>query len=324
MSLAARALAHRIPLTVAIAAGLIAVVALSALQSVNVSPIRSAGPDPVGSAASPAAGSPALIGAGDICVTGSLADAQATAALVAARPNDIVFTAGDNSNETGSATQYGGCVAKSWGVFKDRIHPVPGNHDYMTSGATPYFSYFGTAAGPAGLGYYSYDLGNDWHIIALNAMCSEVGGCGAGSPEETFLRTDLAANAGKHFVAIWHIPTFSSGSSHGNDSAYAAWWQDLYAAHAEIVVNGHDHDYERFALQSPSGQADPDGIREFVVGTGGAGERGFGTIRANSKVRNSSAFGVLELTLGARSYSWLFIPVAGATFSDSGTQATHS
>jgi hypothetical protein len=324
LALAARAFAHRVPLTVAIAAILIAVVALSALQSVAVSPIPSGGPDPVGSAVSPAAGSPALIGAGDICVTSSLADAQATAALVAARPNDIVFTAGDNSNETGSATQYADCFGKSWGVFKDRIHPVPGNHDYATSGAGPYFSYFGAAAGRAGIGYYSYDLGNDWHVLSLNAICSEVGGCGARSPQETFLRTDLAANAGKHIIAIWHIPAFSSGGSHGDDSAYAAWWQDLYAAHAEIVVNGHDHDYERFALQSPSGQADLDGIREFVVGTGGAGQREFGTIRANSMVRNAGAFGVLELTLGARSYSWRFIPVAGATFSDSGTQATHS
>jgi acid phosphatase type 7 len=324
LALAARARAHRLPLAVAIAAILVAVVASCALLSVTVNPIPSAGPDPVGSADSPAAGSPALIGAGDICVTGSLADAQATAALIAARPNDIVFTAGDNSNETGSATQYSDCFGKSWGAFKGRTHPVPGNHDYMTSGAGPYYSYFGAAAGPAGKGYYSYDLANNWHVVALNAICSEVGGCGAGSPQETFLRADLAANAGKHIVAIWHIPAFSSGGEHGNNETYTDWWRDLYAAHAEIVINGHDHDYERFTLQSPSGQADLNGIREFVVGTGGAGQREFGTIRANSKVRNTGALGVLELTLGARSYSWRFIPVAGTTFSDSGTQATHT
>ena len=294
-----------------------------AFWSMAAAPIPSVGPDPVGSAVPPAAGSPVLIGAADICVTGSITDAQATAALIVARPNDIVFTAGDNSNETGSFSQYAGCVDKTWGVFKSRIHPVPGNHDYMTSGAVPYFAYFGAAAGRAGKGWYSYDLGNDWHVVALNAMCSEVGGCGTGSPQETFLRADLAANAGKHIVAIWHIPAFSSGSEHGDNSTYAVWWQDLYAAHAEIVLNGHDHDYERFTPQSPSGKADPNGIREFVVGTGGAGQRGFGTIRANSKVRNSGTFGVLELTLGAHSYSWRFIPVPGSTFTDSCVQATH-
>jgi hypothetical protein len=294
-----------------------------AFRSQSAGPIPSVGPDPVGSAAPPAAGSPVLIGAADICVTGSISNAQATAALIVARPNAVVFTAGDNSNETGSFSEYAGCVDKTWGAFKSRIHPVPGNHDYMTAGATPYFVYFGAAAGPSGKGWYSYDLANAWHVVALNAMCSEVGGCGAGSPQEVFLRADLAANAGKHIVAVWHIPAFSSGSVHGDDSTYTAWWQDLYAAHAEIVLNGHDHDYERFALQSPSGRADLNGIREFVVGTGGASQRGFGTIRANSKVRNSGTYGVLELTLGAHSYSWQFIPVSGSTFTDSGVQATH-
>ena len=276
--------------------------------------------------ATPTAGSgdAVLIGAGDICITSSISDANATAALITARPNAVVFTAGDNSNETGSTANYTNCVAKSWGVFKNRIHPVPGNHDYMTSGAGPYYGFYGAAAGTAGKGYYSYNLSNNWHVVALNALCSEVGGCGAGSPEETWLKADLAANTGKHVIAIWHIPSFSSGGAHGNNSSYRAWWDDLYAAHADIVINGHDHDYERFALQSPSGAADPNGIREFVSGTGGAGQRPFGTIRANSQVRSTGTFGVLQLTLHASSYSWQFIPVAGKTFTDSGTQATHS
>jgi hypothetical protein len=306
---------------VALSVVLVAVAGSIAVVSLTAAPF--VGPDPVGSAVPPPDGSPVMIGAGDICVTGSVANAQATAALIMARPNDVVFTAGDNSNENGSAAQYASCFDKTWGRFKDRIHPVPGNHDYMTSGAGPYYSYFGAAAGPAGKGYYSYDLANDWHVLALNAMCSEVGGCGAGSPQETFLRGDLAANAGKHIIAIWHIPTFSSGIAHGDDTSYAAWWQDLYAAHAEIVIGGHDHDYERFTLQSPTGQGDLNGIREFVVGTGGADQRGFWMIRANSKVRHDGTFGVLELTLGVGSYSWQFIPVAGGTFSDSGVQATH-
>jgi hypothetical protein len=323
MTLASLGRAGRIVLVPTIVGVLIALAGSWAFWSLTAAPLPSVGPDPVGSAVPPAAGSPVLIGAGDICVTGSIANAQATAALIVARPNDIVFTAGDNSNESGSADQYANCVDKSWGVFKSRIHPVPGNHDYVTSGAGPYYSYFGAAAGPADKGYYSYDLANNWHVVALNAMCSEVGGCGDGSPQETFLRADLAANAGKHIVAIWHIPAFSSGGEHGNDATYTVWWQDLCAAHAEIVLNGHDHDYERFTPQSPSGKSDLSGIREFVVGTGGAGQRGFGTIRANSKVRSSGTYGVLELTLGAHSYSWRFIPVSGSTFTDFGVQATH-
>jgi hypothetical protein len=292
----------------------------------NPTPTAKPNPTPTAkpSATPPSIGDPVLIGAGDICVTSVIKNAQATAALIIARPNDIVFTLGDNSNESGTAAQYANCYATTWGAFLNRTRATVGNHDYMTSGAAPYYSYFGAAAGPAGKGYYSYSLANNWHVIVLNAMCSSVGGCGVGSAQETFLRNDLAANAGKHVIAMWHIPSFSSGGTHGNNSNYAAWWQDLYAAHADLVLDGHDHDYERFALQSPSAQADLNGIREFVVGTGGAGQRPMGTIRANSQVRSTGTFGVLELALGAHSYSWQFIPVAGQTFTDSGMQATHS
>ncbi|HEX7495051.1 MAG TPA: DNRLRE domain-containing protein [Candidatus Limnocylindrales bacterium] len=272
----------------------------------------------------PAGGDPVLIGAGDICITSAIANAQATAAILGANPSAAIFTAGDNSNEDGTAAQYSDCFAKTWGVYKDRTRPVPGNHDYVTSGAAPYYAFYGAAAGTASKGYYSYDLANDWHVISLNAMCAEVGGCGAGSPEEAWLKADLAANAGKHIIAIWHQPSFSSGGANGNNTAYRAWWDDLYAAHADLVINGHDHDYERFALQSPAAAADPNGIREFVVGTGGASQIPMGTIRANSQVRSAGAFGVLKLTLHAHSYDWQFIPVAGRTFTDSGTQATHS
>jgi len=272
----------------------------------------------------PAAGSPVLIGAGDICITSSIAHAKATAALISARPADHVFTLGDNSNEIGTASQYANCYARAWGAFKSRTRPAAGNHDYMTANAAPYYAYFGSLAGPSGKGYYSYSLANNWHVIVLNAMCSEVGGCQTGSVQEKWLKADLAANPGKHVIAMWHIPAFSSGGAHGNNSSYKAWWTDLYAAHADLVLDGHDHDYERFALQSPAGVATSAGIREFVVGTGGAGQRPFGKIRANSQVRSTGVFGVLQLTLGLHSYSWRFIPVAGKTFTDSGTQATHS
>ena len=262
-----------------------------------------------------------LIGAGDICHSGDeMANGYATAAVIEARPNDLVFTAGDNSNESGSDSDYANCVAPTWGVFKDRTHPAAGNHDYDSSvTAAPYFAFYPQALGPAGLGWYSYDLANDWHVIVLNGNCSYVGGCGAGSEQELWLESDLAANAGKHLIAIWHQPLFSSGSKHGDDPDYLAFWQDLYAAHASIVINGHDHDYERFAPQTPNGVADPSGIREFVVGTGGAQERDFGPIDPNSEVHATGTYGVLELTLHADSYSWTFIPASGGNFNDSGT-----
>ncbi len=273
--------------------------------------------------AEPTSGLPSvLIGAGDICVTYNLAGAKATAAILGANPDAAIFTAGDNSNQSGSAADYRDCVARAWGVYKDRTHPVPGNHDYITGGAAPYYAFYGTRAGPAGKGYYSYDLANDWHVIGLNAQCGYVR-CGKGSAQEQWLKADLAASAGKHIIAIWHQPEFSSGG-HGNTTTYITWWRDLYAAHAEIVINGHDHDYERFARQSPDGKADSNGIREFVVGTGGASWRPTVTVRANSEMRHFGTYGVLKLTLLRDSYSWQFIPVAGGTFSDSGETATHS
>jgi hypothetical protein len=127
---------------------------------------------------------------------------------------------------------------------------------------------------------------------------------------------------GKHIIAMWHIPVFTSGLL--SRTAYDVWWQDLYAAHADLVLDGHDHIYERFALQSPTGKADPAGIREIIVGTGGAPPQAFGATAANSQVRHAGTFGVIELTLHANSYDWQFIPIAGGTFTDSGTQATHS
>jgi hypothetical protein len=264
-----------------------------------------------------------LIGAGDVCRLSYVAQARKTAALVAARPNAMVFTLGDNSNDQGTAKQYRDCFGTTWGAFKSRIHPVAGNHDMLTSGGAPYYAFFGEAAGPAGKGYYSYDLAVNWHVVVLNGNCGAAGGCGKGSAQEKWLKADLAANSTKHVIAMWHQPEFSSGG-HGSTSTYITWWRDLYAAHAEIVLDGHDHDHERFAPQSPDGTADPNGIREFVVGTGGAAHSPIVRVRSNSEVRNASTYGVLELTLRRDSYSWRFIPVAGGTFIDSGETTTHS
>jgi hypothetical protein len=263
------------------------------------------------------------MGAGDICRLDQIEVADQTAALIKARSYARVFTLGDNSNDSGTEQQYADCYDKTWGAFKNRTFPTVGNHDLMTSGGAPYYAYFGSAAGIAGSGLYSYNLPSSWHVVVLNSNCTNVGGCGTGSAQEKWLRTDLAANKGKHIIAMWHQPRFSSGQ-HGNDANYDAFWQALYEAHADIVLNGHDHDYERFALQSPDGVGDANGIREFVVGTGGAGQRSFATIRANSEARSTGTYGVLRLTLRAHSYSWQFVPVAGGGFSDSGQTATHT
>jgi acid phosphatase type 7 len=213
----------------------------------------------------------------------------------------------------------------TWGQFKSITFPVVGNHEYLTAAAAGYFQYFGSAAGKSNQGYYSFDIGA-WHLIALNAECSNVGGCQVGSPQETWLKADLAAHSNTCTLAYWHQPRFSSGKA-GNWTQYSTFWQDLYAANADVVLGGHDHDYERFAPQNPSHQADPaQGIREFVVGTGGAdhgGAGGFPSIQPNSQVRDNTTFGVLKLTLHPTSYSWAFVPEAGQTFTDSGTTNCH-
>ena len=213
-------------------------------------------------------------------------------------------------------TQYG----PTWGRELSITHPAPGNHEFK-SGGDGFYTYFGAAAGSPSHPYYSFDVGS-WHIIALNSECGFVtGGCGAGSPQEKWLKADLASHHNRCVLAFWHQPRFSSGG-HGNNKAYQPFWQDLYAAHADIVLNGHDHHYERFAPQTPNGVAAKNGIREFVVGTGGKNLRGFPTIRANSQVR-SMTFGVLLLKLHPTSYDWQFVPVKGSKFTDSGHSSCH-
>jgi hypothetical protein len=227
-----------------------------------------------------------------------------------------VFTAGDNVYPNGTTAEFNTSYQSTWGRHRARTRPSPGNHDYNSSGATPYYNYFGANAGPAGRGYYSYNLGA-WHILSLN---SEVP-AGPGSAQEQWLRADLATNTATCTLAYWHRPLFSSGSGYGNDPSTRALFQALYEFGADIVISGHDHNYERFGPQDPNGQADPTGIREFVVGTGGVALRPIGTIRPNSEVRNATTYGVLKLTLDPTSYIWEFIPIAGQTFRDSGSAA---
>jgi hypothetical protein len=234
-----------------------------------------------------------------------------------------VFTMGDNAYPYGTSRQFEECYGPNWGQYKVRTRPAVGNHEYETDGASGYFDYFGSAAGPPSKGYYSYNLG-DWHIVVLNSMCENVGGCGPNSPMVGWLQKDLAANPGNECtLAYFHHPLFSSGE-HGNQTKMTASWEALYAANADVVVNGHDHDYERFAPQGPDGIIDPRrGIREFVVGTGGAERRPFRAIEPNSQARDDNTPGVLKLTLKPASYDWEFVPVAGKTFTDSGTESCH-
>ncbi len=262
-----------------------------------------------------------VAGAGDIC--GS--SCAATSDVIVSIDPASVFTAGDNAYSDGTLSEFNTKYDPTWGRFKSITRPSPGNHDYHTAGASGYFDYFngvGQSTGPAGdrsTGYYSYDIG-DWHLIALNSNLA----VSAGSTQEQWLRADLAANTKPCTLAYWHHPRFSRGS-HGSNSRMQPLWQALYDFKADVVVNGHDHNYQRFAPQTPSGIADlANGIREFVAGTGGAGLYNFTTTVANFEAGNTTDWGVLKLTLSSTGYSWNFVPIAGASFTDSGSGTCHN
>ena len=270
----------------------------------------------------PPSDDPVIVGAGDIASCSSTGD-EATANLLDNIAGTVI-TLGDNAYSSGTATEYTNCYGPSWGRHLARTKPSPGNHEYNTLDATGYYGYFGSAAGDPAKGYYSYDVGA-WHVIVLNSnsSCTTIS-CAAGSAQDTWLRADLAAHSNVCTLAYWHHPRFNSGASHGNNTAVANFWDALYLYGADVILNGHEHVYERFAPQTPSAVADPTtGIRQFTVGTGGVSHYTFGTIQPNSEVRNATAYGVLKLTLHATSYDWQFVPVAGATFTDSGTGSCH-
>lgn len=263
-----------------------------------------------------------LLGAGDIADCANAEGAGSTSGEATAKLLDrisgTVFTLGDNVYESGTEAEFEECYEPGWGRHKARTYPSVGNHEYYTADASGYFNYFGAAAGNPDEGYYSYDLG-EWHVVVLNSTCENVGGCQDDSPMLRWLEEDLAANPKTCTVAYWHQPLFSSGYQ-GNNVNMRPAWDALYAANVDVVVNAHDHDYERFAPQDPNGTADSEqGIRQFVVGTGGASLRPFEDIKPNSEIRNADTHGVLKLTLNSTSYDWKFVPVAGETFTDSGS-----
>jgi hypothetical protein len=245
-----------------------------------------------------------LVGAGDIGLCGSPA-AEATARLLDGIAG-VVFTAGDNAYPEGTAADFRNCYEPTWGRHKSRTYPTPGNHDYESPGAAPYFDYFGANAGARDLGYYTYRVG-DWQIYALNSNIA----VDAASPQGQWLRQELALNPSICTAAIWHHPRFSSGP-HGDAPAMQPLWAALHEAGAEVVIVGHDHIYERFAPQDPAGHLDAaTGIRQFTVGTGGAPLTGPVRRHPNSDVVWTE-HGVLKLTLQTDSYSWQFISSTGA------------
>jgi hypothetical protein len=261
-----------------------------------------------------------LVGAGDVAACADLSGAEATAKLLDKIPG-TVFVVGDLAYGDGTDAEFTNCYGSTWGRHKQRTKPAPGNHEYHTPGAAGYFHYFGAVAGDPTQGWYSFDLGA-WHIVSINSNCADVGGCQAGSAQEQWLRKDLAAHPGVCTLAFWHHPLVSSGPKpvHAMHPEMKAIWQALYEAHAPLVINGHEHNYERFAPMNSDGAADPSrGIREIVVGTGGRNHTPLGIPVPNSEVRNIDTFGVLKLTLHARSYDWEFIPESGKTFTDSGS-----
>ncbi|HXM94935.1 MAG TPA: metallophosphoesterase [Candidatus Dormibacteraeota bacterium] len=268
-----------------------------------------------------------LVGAGDIAGCRDLLGAEATAKLIEQIPG-TVFAAGDLAYERGTAAEFTNCYEPTWGRFKERTKPALGNHEYGEQGAAPYFKYWGDQAGPVGKGYYSYELGV-WHIVVLNTNCDapNLGGCAVGSAQETWLKQDLAEHANDCILAYGHHALFSSGifRRHAIHPELKPLWMDLYAAHADLVLAGHEHSYERFAPQDPNGNADPEhGIREIVAGTGGRSLDLLGFATPNSEVRNWDSFGVLKLTLAPGKYTWEFIPAKGWTFQDSGTGVCHN
>ncbi|RPJ27481.1 MAG: DNRLRE domain-containing protein [Chloroflexi bacterium] len=252
-----------------------------------------------------------FVGAGDISDCGNDND-ELTAQLLDAIPG-TVFTTGDNVYNSGTSEQFANCYEPTWGRHKDRTRPVPGNHDYRTEGAAGYFQYFNNVPS-----YYAYDLGG-WRIYALNSEIdvSET------SEQVIWLQSDLAANPRQCVLAYWHQPRWSSGDNHGSDRKYQTVWQIFYEASAELVLNGHEHSYERFAPMNAAGEIDPLGLREFVVGMGGRDHYDFGTILPASEVQDNTSYGVLKLVLRPTGYDWEFVPAAGSTFTDSGSADCH-
>jgi acid phosphatase type 7 len=311
------------------------------IAATTVVPVGGAG---LGLSAAVGAGDPVVAAAGDIACDpanghffGGNGDAstcrqKATSDLLVNGGYSAVLSLGDNQYYCGGYSAFLQAYDPSWGRLKSVTHPVVGNHEYLTSGGTGcdpsnaaaagYFKYFGSAAGQPGKGYYSFNVGA-WHLIALNSNCGDIGGCSSGSPEYSWLASDLAAHPNFCTLAYWHIPLFSSGGRAASNMRSI--WKLLYDNGTDVVLSGHDHIYERFAPQTSTGVLDnARGIREFIIGTGGANHTAIESVAANSQLRNATTYGIFKLTLHSTSYDWKFVPESGKTFTDSGTGQCHA
>lgn len=327
------------------AAALGAVLVLVGVLFVTGRPGRSdafGGTDPVIAAAGDIACDPGSRGFNDGAGTRSSCRQFAVSDLLLDPAIDRVLALGDLQYYCGSKPAFQESYDPSWGRVKDKTLPVVGNHEYLTDtgatgtaetgtrtgcdaaneGAAGYFDYFGAVAGAPARGWYSLDLGA-WHLVALNTNCSKVGGCDAASPQLQWLRADLAAHPATCTLAFFHHPRFSSGD-HGSDPDYTPLWEVLHEGGVDVVLNGHEHIYERFAPQTPHGEPDArHGIRQFTVGTGGSNHTDITAVQPNSEIREAGAFGVLRMTLRPTGYSWQFAAEPGTTFTDSGAERCH-
>jgi hypothetical protein len=297
-------------------------------------PITVATPTPSPSATATPDPDPLIAAAGDIaCGTDTPRSApcrqmETSELLIELRPA-AVLALGDIQYEFGQYQDFLRFFDVSWGRLRPLLRPAPGNHEYTTRDANGYFDYFngqgrtGGVAGNRGEGWYSFEVGS-WHLVSLNSNCAEIAsGCGGNSPQLRWLRADLAASRAACTLAFWHHPRFSSGKSQ-NDRTTQAFWDALYEANADVVLVGHDHGYERFAPQNPSGQPDAArGLRQFVVGTGGHSFQDFAATLPNSEARNNTTFGVIKMRLRPGRYEWAFEPIPGGTFTDSSSGACH-
>jgi len=264
---------------------------------------------------------PVLVGAGDIARCDSTGD-EASGAVLSGVAGQV-FTTGDNAYINGTAADFAACYDPSWGHARSRTRPVPGNREWNSGSLAGYFGYFGAAATDGGgLSYYSYDISARWHAVVVDSECIRVGGCGPGSPQDVWLRSDLAAHADDNVVVLWHKPRFSSGPN--SSPEMQRFTEDLYAAGVDLLLAGHDHIYERFAPLDPSGAVDlARGVPMITVGTGGAEHHQITGVLPGSRVRNNDTYGVLKLTLHADSFDWEFLPEDGRTFTDRGSSAVH-
>jgi acid phosphatase type 7 len=278
-----------------------------------------------GSSSEGEGGTVTMLAAGDIAECDHQGD-EATAQILADYPDATIQTLGDNAYQHGTTEEFDQCYDPSWGKFKDRTMPATGNHDEATKNAQGYWDYFGEAGGPYDKYYYSYDLGG-WHVVVLNSDCWRVGGCDIDEPQAQWLRNDLSQHQRACTLAVWHRPPFSSGryGEPKETDRVRPLWRVLNEGGVDVLLTGHEHSYERFAPMNADGKPDDaQGVRLFVVGTGGGNLRPFeNDPLPTTEIRQDDTWGVLKLDLKPTGYDWEFLPVAGSNFSDSGTGTCH-